>query len=65
MKNKNASSYFEAFYISLSKIGKGLEGEFYPLSMSSCIEFAARHPSAADIIVCLNLLELVVTSHAA
>jgi hypothetical protein len=38
---------------------------YYPLSISSCILFAAKHHSAADIIVCLNLLEFVVTSQAA
>jgi hypothetical protein len=37
---------------------------FY-LKLSSCILFAAKHHSAADIIVCLNLFEFVVTSHAA
>jgi len=44
---------------------KGIMGLFYPLSISSWILSAARHHSAADIIVCLNLFELVVTSHAA
>ena len=38
---------------------------FYPFIKSSWILFAAKQPSAADIIVCLNLFELVVTSPAA